>query len=304
MSLHEVFLDATKNFAKERFQAGHRTLDGWEEVSRVFEDQVSAHEHPEPPSYEYPSWPKVLWITGNILGFILLLVGNDAPENSAESEGFYELIGVFFVGFNALMYLIKSAVSSSVSNLNKPWRNWKEIELKRNILAKRFYGEAKAILDQAWAIVDREQQEIRELKEAEEARSRPVALENCTFQQAEELAAQWMRHLGASDAAVTQATRDGGFDVESSHFVVEVKHRSTAMGPSFVREIFGVAQAKRKRAVFFSRGGYTKEAIRFGRDTGVLLFVYDAERGTLTGLTPESRRAIADGLTGETTSAI
>lgn len=303
MSLREVFQDATKNFAKKKFQAGHRTLDGWEEASRQIEDQAFPHEHAEPPSYGYPSWPKAVWVIGNVLGFILLLVGTGATESSVESDGFYEILSVLFIGFNALMYIISWAVNSSVSRRNEPWRKWKEIELGRNVLAKKFHREAKAILDHAWVIIDREQREIRERKEAERARRRPVALETCTFQQAEKLAAQWMRHLGASDAAVTQATRDGGIDVESATFVVEVKHRSVPTGPSFVREIFGVAQAKRKRAAFFSQGGYTKDATRFGRETGVLLFVYDAMRGTLTGVTPESRRAIAEGLADEGNSS-
>ncbi|MCK8609708.1 restriction endonuclease [Agromyces sp. C10] len=41
---------------------------------------------------------------------------------------------------------------------------------------------------------------------------------------AEQLVADWMRHLGAFDAEVTRFTADGGVDVVSAHWIAQVKN--------------------------------------------------------------------------------
>ncbi len=116
----------------------------------------------------------------------------------------------------------------------------------------------------------------------------PSPMSSCNPREAEYIAAQWMRFLGATECRVTQATRDGGADVVSAHHVAEVKHRQAPVGVSFVRQIFGVAASTSKHALFFSLGGYTSGAIDFANDNSISLFQYDPFQGTIS---PRSRLA-------------
>ena len=93
---------------------------------------------------------------------------------------------------------------------------------------------------------------------------------------------------------VSQATRDGSIDVNSSRFIAEGKRRSKPIGPIPVRAIAGVIYAKREIPVFFSQYGYTNDATEFGRDTDTLLFEYDPEQETLRGATALSQKAIRE----------
>ncbi|MHA7223073.1 restriction endonuclease [Arthrobacter sp. RHLT1-20] len=80
----------------------------------------------------------------------------------------------------------------------------------------------------------------------------PPRMASCTPREAEYVAAQWMRYLGATSCRVTQASRDGGMDIVSDTHVAEVKHHQSPVGVSFVRQIYGTATGASKRAMFFS----------------------------------------------------
>ncbi|WP_454810601.1 hypothetical protein [Paenarthrobacter nitroguajacolicus] len=66
---------------------------------------------------------------------------------------------------------------------------------------------------------------------------RPGPMLTCSPRQAEFLAKAWMEYLGATGCNVSQATRDGGIDVESDDFVGEVKHHAESVSPAIVRQI-------------------------------------------------------------------
>lgn len=125
---------------------------------------------------------------------------------------------------------------------------------------------------------------------------RPQPRASCTDREAEFLARDWMLYLGAGGSKVSSATRDGGMDVVSAQFVAEVKHHASPVPPSLVRQIFGVAAAERKRALFFSLSGYSTTAIEFATQTGIALFVYDYSRGTLSAKSPSATQALTNGL--------
>ncbi|WP_181435249.1 restriction endonuclease [Curtobacterium sp. MCBD17_019] len=109
---------------------------------------------------------------------------------------------------------------------------------------------------------------------------------------AESLAASWMRWMGLDGAQVTQLSNDGGIDVEQADWVAQVKNYSagTNVGRPEVQNIYGVAMAEAKRAMFFTSSGYSAGAIEFADRVGAALFVYSAERGELTA----SNRTAAD----------
>lgn len=117
-----------------------------------------------------------------------------------------------------------------------------------------------------------------------------------TWQGAERWAADHLRHLGVVDAHATQATRDGGIDVDSATVVAQVKLQESPVGPDKVQQLVGVAAAARKRPVFYSSGGYSRAAIAWAEQAGVALFVF-TPGGSVTGTTTAAHRALTSGLT-------
>ncbi len=124
----------------------------------------------------------------------------------------------------------------------------------------------------------------------------PPASGLMTPRDAEHLAAQIMTNLGAKNVRVTQATRDGGLDVEADGFVAEVKHYADAVPAAPVHRIFGVAQSRGARALFFTLTGYRPEAVAFAENAGVALFTYDPTTGAVAGHSSTARAALQDGL--------
>lgn len=92
-----------------------------------------------------------------------------------------------------------------------------------------------------------------------------------SWRDAEARAARWLNRI---DEGVVQGSghRDGGIDVESIRYVVQVKDWNTKVGAPAVRETAGIASARDKRAVVISRSGFTVEATRFASEAGVALF--------------------------------
>jgi hypothetical protein len=121
-------------------------------------------------------------------------------------------------------------------------------------------------------------------------------MSSCNDRQAEFLARDWMLFLGDSACQVSQATRDGGADVVSMRFVAEVKHHAVPVSPAMVRQIFGVATAEGKTALFFSLSGYSSAAVEFGEQVRMALFVYDFAQGTLVAKTSAAQQALVRGL--------
>jgi len=113
--------------------------------------------------------------------------------------------------------------------------------------------------------------------------------------EAEDFVKRIISYLGASGAETTRYVNDGGIDVVSDHYAVQVKHEATKIGPSVVRETFGVATSLGKRAGVFSKSGFTKSAIDFADENEVLLVRYEP---SLAGFSKAGRAALADGLGG------
>lgn len=111
--------------------------------------------------------------------------------------------------------------------------------------------------------------------------------------EAEDFVKRIMSYLGESGAKTTRYVNDGGIDVVSDHYAVQVKHEATKIGPSVVRETFGVATSLGKRAGVFSKSGFTKSAIDFADENDVLLVRYEP---SLAGVSKAGRAAVSDGL--------
>lgn len=115
---------------------------------------------------------------------------------------------------------------------------------------------------------------------------------------AEEVAAQWMRHLGEADAELTSFTGDGGIDVTGVRSIAQVKHYSKAVGVAPIRELAGVAanDPRRRQPLFFTSTGYARGAVDFADSAGVALFVYDAERGGLEAMNARAKTLVQNGI--------
>lgn len=115
---------------------------------------------------------------------------------------------------------------------------------------------------------------------------------------AEEVVAQWMRHLGEVDAELTSYTGDGGIDVQGRRAFAQVKHYAKPVGVAPIRELAGVAanDPHRRHALFFTCTGYARGAVDFADGAGIALFVYDAERAGLEAMNARAKTLMHNGI--------
>ena len=92
---------------------------------------------------------------------------------------------------------------------------------------------------------------------------------------AEQVAAEWMRHLGFPDARCTGAGTDGGVDVRSAGAVAQVKAQLSPVGRPELQALFGVASSEGRRPLFFSLMSYTAAALTWADEVGMALFRFD-----------------------------
>jgi hypothetical protein len=126
---------------------------------------------------------------------------------------------------------------------------------------------------------------------------KPVAVPGeITPNQAENYVVAWLKYLGVPDIEPTRYSQDGGIDAESQGYVVQVKHYSSPVSVQPIRELYGVAMSLGKESCFFAQSGYTKDAVKFGEDTGMALFTYSVETGDLYAITRSAHKALSQGL--------
>lgn len=120
-----------------------------------------------------------------------------------------------------------------------------------------------------------------------------------TPREAEYFVCDWMRRSGARDAAVTQASRDGGVDVRSRDFVAEVKHYGVGkfVPVSVVRALNGVAVVERRQPLLFTSGRFTKDGHAFAEQAHVALFWY-GPGGQVEAVSTAARSLLRTGLAG------
>lgn len=100
----------------------------------------------------------------------------------------------------------------------------------------------------------------------------PAAVpEGISHEEYEDYCRQVVVSWGYLDAKTSRYVRDGGIDIESEELVIQCKHISGNVRAPEVQAIFGIASSKGKRAVVFSAGGFTKDAISFANEAGVAL---------------------------------
>ena len=102
---------------------------------------------------------------------------------------------------------------------------------------------------------------------------------------AERIVADWLVYLGCREVVLTQASKDGGIDVETANHVCQVKYyKNQGVSVQEVREIFGVASALGKVAMVFTSSDLTAAAYEFANQVGVIAVQFNVENSFLVGL--------------------
>jgi len=129
------------------------------------------------------------------------------------------------------------------------------------------------------------------------SRPRPAGVLIKSPRDAERCAEVWMRWMGFEDARLTPEGPDSGIDVISRRAVAQVKAQTVPAPLEQIQRTYGIATAEqREHALFFSLGGYTPQALAWGRQHGVALFEFDLQ-GEPEAKSEAARRLLRDGLT-------
>lgn len=113
----------------------------------------------------------------------------------------------------------------------------------------------------------------------------PRVIEIDDWHQAELLTASWLREQGCRGVALTTAGADGGIDVMTQEWAVQVKHTAKRVGRPAVQQIVGAALDADRRPAVVSTSGFTQPAMIYADDHDVGLVELGADgRATLVNL--------------------
>lgn len=96
----------------------------------------------------------------------------------------------------------------------------------------------------------------------------------------------WLLHMGASGANVTQLSGDGGIDILADLYIAQVKLYVGSVGIAEIREFLGVASldAMRRVPLFFTSGKYPSSATQLANETGMALYYFEPRTGEVRGI--------------------
>jgi hypothetical protein len=121
-------------------------------------------------------------------------------------------------------------------------------------------SQLQAAREEAFKRAMKAREQRQAIEEAVHRARKPEPLLHVTAENFEDYCKEWCWHLGYLDAKRTRFAKDGGIDIHSSEMVAQVKFQELPVGVKPIRELFGVASAEAKTALFFSLNGYSREA--------------------------------------------
>jgi len=92
------------------------------------------------------------------------------------------------------------------------------------------------------------------------------------WRQAEEAAARCLRKAGCRRVSLTQGSADGGIDVVTACWAVQVKHTAKRVGRPVLQQTVGAALSLGRRPAVFSTSGFSGPAIAYAKEHDVALF--------------------------------
>lgn len=108
------------------------------------------------------------------------------------------------------------------------------------------------------------------------------------WRDAELAAARWLRKAGCRDVALTGGSADGGIDVITVGWAVQVKHTSKRVGRPVAQQVVGASLALGRQPAVVSTSGFTAPAIDYADEHDVALLELDLD-GRIHRLNPASR---------------
>ncbi|MEM7093163.1 MAG: restriction endonuclease [Actinomycetota bacterium] len=111
------------------------------------------------------------------------------------------------------------------------------------------------------------------------------------WQEAERWSAAWLSRQGCRNVALTVAGADGGIDVLSRDWAVQVKHTARPVGRPAVQQIVGAALDADRRPAVISTSGFSAPALDYADAHEVALLVLETE----TVIRPVNRWALEIG---------
>lgn len=109
------------------------------------------------------------------------------------------------------------------------------------------------------------------------------------WQDAEIAAARWLRKAGCRRVSLTGGSADGGIDVITAEWAVQVKHTAKRVGRPAVQQLVGAALTLDRLPALFSTSGFSAPACAYAIEHQVALFELDLD-GRAHGINRQARR--------------
>lgn len=180
--------------------------------------------------------------------------------------------------------------------LNEPLETYRKMSHNRDVQSRTSDRRVQHQLDQLWADYG---DVPLPLSGTDPTFPKPEPDSNFTANKAGPLILSWMQCLGAANPQLDR-TEEGTTTVYGAEYLVMIDHERVPVTGDQVLSIFKYRGSKnwyRKRPIFFSRSGYSKEAIDLASQHGISLFLYSPEAGTIDARSENARYILEYGMT-------
>lgn len=111
-----------------------------------------------------------------------------------------------------------------------------------------------------------------------------------------ELCREWMIYLGAADTVVASGAAGKACDLYSAMYLGWVENQRGNLGVDLVERAASVAAADGRRGLIFVRHGVLTQAFDRADQSGIAIFGFDPQGGTLDGVNLLGRELCVTGL--------
>ena len=109
------------------------------------------------------------------------------------------------------------------------------------------------------------------------------------WRDAEAATARWLRRAGCRRVQLTGGSADGGIDVLTAEWAVQVKHTAKRVGRPAVQQLVGAALSLDRSPALFSTSGFSAPAYSYAIEHDVALFELAID-GSAHGVNRPARR--------------
>lgn len=95
------------------------------------------------------------------------------------------------------------------------------------------------------------------------------------WRDAEDAAADWLRKAGCREVGLTGGSADGGIDVVTANWAVQVKHTGKRVGRPVAQQVVGASLTLGRQPAVISTSGFTAPAVIYAAEHDVALLELD-----------------------------